>query len=89
MTKHAPRLGQSTFGSPFSKYDKVLVPEAKNFYFGRGPGPSYLGVEALDLKLLRRNKGGFSLNRSDRGLDPIPLKGLKRTPGPGSYDLSA
>lgn len=89
MSRRTPRLGQSTFGSPFSKYAKVIVPEAKNFYFGRGPAPSYLGVEALDLKLLKRNKGGFALNRSDRGLDPIPLKDLKPTPGPGAYDHQA
>ena len=53
----------------------MFVPEAQNFYFGRGPA-SYLGVDSIDLKLLKRNKNGFTLARKDRGLDLKTAKDL-------------
>jgi hypothetical protein len=51
------KAGKSTFGTPFASYTKVLVPNGRNHYFGKGPACD-IGIQSLDLKLLKRNKCG-------------------------------
>ena len=76
---------KSTFGSPHSRYAKVMVPETKAHYLGKGPG-TYLTNDGHDLKLLRKVKGGLRFSKADRGLGPVPTGQLKlASPGPGAY----
>ena len=48
----------TTFGSPHSRYNKVMIPGTKEHYMGKGPG-HYVSNDGHDLKLLKKQKGGL------------------------------
>jgi hypothetical protein len=86
--------GAHSFGNNFSQYQKVVIPgrDARSHYYGRGPA-HYLGPQSIDLKLLKRNRNGYSLNKTDRGLVPIKAKFKQMrkhaSPGPGAYETQS
>ena len=66
-TKKRAGNKDTSFGNAYRAYEKAMVPEGKEHWYGRGPA-CRLGNQSVDLKLLKKKVQTFAEPKRDRGL---------------------